>query len=203
MRTLKPAVFILCLLPFVYCIYQVVALSLGYTHQLGADPGKAIVRFNGEWALRFLLLTLCVTPLRQIFAWPRVAQIRRMLGLFCFSYASIHLMSYMTFLLEFRFADIAADIVKRPYITVGFIAYMALFPLAITSNNWMVRRLRQHWKTLHKLVYLILIMVLIHLLWLTRSDYTQAAIYSTLGLMLLGHRIKHWIQAREANQSPN
>ena len=198
MRTLKPAVFILCLLPLSYCIYQVVALSLGYAHQLGADPGKAIVRFNGEWALRFLLLTLCVTPLRQMFAWNRLAQVRRMLGLFCFSYASIHLMSYMTFLLEFRINDIAADIVKRPYITVGFIAFLALLLLAITSNNWMVRRLRRHWKTLHKLVYVILILVLIHLLWLTRSDYTEAAVYSAAGLILLGYRIKHWIQSRDA-----
>jgi len=112
-------------------------------------------------------------------------------------------MSYMTFLLEFRFNDIAADIVKRPYITVGFIAFMALLPLAITSNNCMVRRLQRRWKTLHKLVYLILILVLIHLLWLTRSDYTQAAVYSAVGVILLGHRIKHWIQTRERKQSPN
>lgn len=203
MQTLKPAVFVLCLLPLAYCIYQVVALTLGYTHQLGADPGKAIVKFNGEWTLRFLLLTLCVTPLRQMFAWNRLAQLRRMLGLFCFSYASIHLMSYMTFLLEFRFNDIAADIVKRPFITVGFIAFMALLPLAITSNSWMVRRLQRRWKTLHKLVYVILILALIHLLWLTRSDYTEAAVYAAVGLLLLGHRIKHWIQTREVKQSQN
>jgi sulfoxide reductase heme-binding subunit YedZ len=202
-QTLKPAVFVLCLLPLAYWIYQVVALTLGYTHQLGADPGKAIVKFNGEWTLRFLLLTLCVTPLRQMFAWNRLAQLRRMLGLFCFSYASIHLMSYMTFLLEFRFNDIAADIVKRPFITVGFIAFMALLPLAITSNSWMVRRLQRRWKTLHKLVYVILILALIHLLWLTRSDYTEAAVYAAVGLLLLGHRIKHWIQTREVKQSQN
>jgi len=195
---MKPVVFVVCLLPIAYCVYQVVALSLGYGHQLGADPGKAIVKFNGEWALRFLLLTLCITPLRQMFGWNCLAQLRRMLGLFCFCYASIHLLSYTTFLLEFRFNDIVADIVKRPYITVGFSAYVALLPLAITSNNWMVRRLRRHWKTLHKLVYLILILALIHLLWLTRSDYTEAAVYSAVGILMLGYRLKGWISVRKA-----
>ena len=191
---MKPVVFAAGLLPLGYCIWQVVSLSLGKTHQLGADPGEAIVLFNGEWALRFLLLTLCVTPVRQIFHWPEIARIRRMLGLFCFTYAVMHVCSYIAFLLEFQFSDLFQDVLKRPYITVGFTALMGLIPLAATSNRWMVRRLKQRWRTLHRLIYIILPLVLVHLIWLTRSDYTQAIVYSVVGALLLAYRLRPYLR---------
>ncbi len=162
-RWLKPITFILGLAPFSWCLYEVFLLYQGQPHALGADPGKAIVHFNGEWALRFLILTLMVTPIRQLLSFPLIARIRRMLGLFTFFYATLHVVSYAVFLLELQFAEILADVIKRPYITVGFAAFSLLIPLAVTSNRWMISRLRQRWKTLHKLIYLISILVIIHL----------------------------------------
>ena len=192
MSVLKSAVFFLGVLPLGYCAYQIAAIVLGLDHSLGADPGKAIVKFNGEWALRFLVLTLCVTPLRQFSPW-NFMPVRRMLGLFCFTYACLHLLGYLAFLLEFRFSDLVEDTLERPYITVGFVAFIFLVPLAITSNSWMIRRLRQHWQTLHGLVYAILVLALIHLFWLTRSDYTEAVVYSSVGVFLLAVRARHWL----------
>lgn len=188
-RRLKPLAFILSLMPFSWCLYQVLLLYQGLPHSLGADPGKAIMHFNGEWALRFLILTLMVTPVRQLFFLPLVMKIRRMLGLFTFFYATLHLVSYAVFLLELQFADILADIVKRPYITVGFAAFSLLVPLAVTSNRWMVHRLRQRWKTLHKLVYLISVLVIVHLTWLTKDDYQQVFFYGLSITLLLAFRV--------------
>ena len=195
MNLLRPTVFVLGVLPLCYCLYQIGAISLGFNHSLGADPGKAIVKFNGEWALRFLLLTLCLTPLRE-YGIRNLMPVRRMLGLFGFTYAFLHLLGYLAFLLEFRFSDLAKDIVERPYITFGFAAFICLVPLAITSNTWMIRRLRHHWKPLHRLVYLILILALVHFFWLTRSDYTEVAIYSLLAVLLLVIRAKNWLSKK-------
>lgn len=188
-RWLKPGTFVLSLLPFCWCLYQVFLLYQGQSHSLGADPGKVIVHFNGVWALRFLILTLMITPIRQLFFLPWVMRIRRMLGLFTFFYASLHFASYAVFLLELQFADILADVVKRPYITVGFTAFVLLIPLAVTSNRWMISRLRRRWKTLHKLVYLISILVIVHLAWLTKEDYQQVFFYGLSVAVLLAIRV--------------
>ncbi len=187
MHPVKPLVFVLCLLPMVYCVYQVIALSLGHSHRLGADPGEAIVHFTGQWALRLLLLTLCVTPLQRFLSWPR--RVRRMLGLFCFFYALVHAVSYTTFLLGLRFTDLGGEILERPYITVGFAALITLLPLAVTSNRWMIRRLKRRWQTLHRLVYVTLVLALVHLVWQTRADYTEAAVYGIAGIALMSYRI--------------
>ena len=168
---------------------EIVLLSQGQPHSLGADPGKEIVLFGGEWAIRMLVLTLLVTPLRQLFNLGLVVRIRRMLGLFTFFYATLHMVSYTVFLLELRFGDILVDLIKRPYITVGFAAFLLLVPLAVTSNRWMIRKLRKRWKKLHRAIYVIGVLAVLHLIWLTKSDYTDAVIYGGLVLILLGFRL--------------
>ncbi len=186
---LKPAVFLLSLVPFLWCLYQILLLQGQHPNALGADPGKAIVLFNGEWALRFLILTLAITPLRIYLSWPFVARLRRMLGLYAFFYASLHLSSYAVFLLELRFGDIVQDIVKRPYITVGFSAFLLMAPLALTSTTSMMKRLKSRWKSLHRLVYVIAVLAVIHLVWLTKSDYQEAVVYGSILSLLLAVRV--------------
>ncbi len=188
-RILKPLTFTLSLLPVIWCLYQIAALQQGQPHDLGADPGKAIVDFIGQWTLRFLILTLAITPVRKIFGLVILARARRRLGLFTFFYASLHLVSYLVFLLELRFTDLVTDVVKRPYITIGFCAFLLLVPLAVTSNQWMIRKLGQRWKALHKLVYLIAILAIVHLVWLTKTDYQQAFFYGLIMVCLLGYRV--------------
>jgi methionine sulfoxide reductase heme-binding subunit len=186
-RNLKPLTFVICLLPFSWCLYEVVLLLQG--HSLGADPGKEIVLFNGEWTIRMLLLTLLVTPLRQLFNLGLLVRVRRMLGLFTFFYASMHLTSYVVFLLELRFEDLFEDLLKRPYIAVGFTAYLLLIPLAVTSNRLLIQKLKKRWKRLHRMIYFISLLAVVHIVWLTKSDYTDAAIYGGLVLLLLGFRL--------------
>tara|TARA_A100001011_G_scaffold292891_1_gene304679 strand:+ start:9858 stop:10445 length:588 start_codon:yes stop_codon:yes gene_type:complete len=183
-KVFKLASLVMGLLPFFYCLYHVVALWFGYEGKLGADPGKELVRFNGQCALVFLLLTQVLTPLKEVTGFNLVS-IRRILGLFCFLYASLHFTAYLLLLLEFRFSELSDDLVKRPYISVGFAAFILLLPLAITSNNWMVARFRGRWKTLHKLVYPALFLALLHLIWLTKNDYSLTLIYVVIGLILL------------------
>jgi sulfoxide reductase heme-binding subunit YedZ len=186
---LKPIVFAVSLLPVGYLVWQVYLLTAGQANTLGADPAKAIVFFNGDWALRFMLLTLAVTPLRKIMGWPLLARLRRMLGLFAFTYASIHFAAFTVLILELRLQDLGAELVERPYILLGFLAWLGLVPLAVTSNQYMLRRLKQRWKKLHLLVFPIVLLQLAHLFWLTRSDYTEALVYSVAVASLLGYRL--------------
>ncbi len=193
-RALKPTVFVLSLLPAAWCGWQIYLAFSGMPNDLGADPAKVIVHFNGEWALRFLILTLAVTPLRQGFGLAELARLRRMLGLFTFFYALLHLAAYCVFLLELQFADIGADIVKRPYITLGFAAFVLLVPLAITSNKLAIRKLKRRWQQLHRLVYLVAVLAAAHVIWLAKSDYTEAFVYSAiLGALLLFRPIKQGV----------
>lgn len=197
LRILKPLTFFLCLLPIAWCLWQVTLLQQAMPNDLGADPGKAIVHFNGAWTLRFLLLTLLVSPLRKMTGWNFIARIRRMLGLFTFFYASVHLASYYVFLLELRLVDVAIDVIKRPFITVGFLSFILLIPLAISSNRWMIRYLRHRWQLLHRLIYPIAVLAIIHLVWLTRTDYLDAFIYGVIVAALLGYRVydSRWLKA--------
>ena len=184
MKVFNHATLVIGLLPFFYCVYYVFASWFGYEVKLGADPARELVRFNGECALVFLLLTQVPSPLRELTGINLIA-IRRTLGLLCFTYASLHFTAYLVLLLEFRFSELAADLVKRPYISVGFVAFILLIPLAITSNSWMVLKLCRRWKTLHMLVYPALLLALLHLIWLTKNDYSAALVYLLLGLTLL------------------
>ena len=182
-RLVKPMIFFLALIPFIWLLLKV------FQNDLGPDPAQALSIETGEWALRFLLLTLAITPFRQIFRMAEIARLRRMIGLFTFFYASIHFLSWMAFILGFRWLAIAEELVERPYITVGFLAYVILFLLGVTSTNSMVRRLGKNWKRLHKFIYAASILAIVHLLWILRTDVTEAVIYGVLLAILLGYRI--------------
>jgi len=182
-RLVKPVIFFMALIPFIWLLLKV------FQNDLGPDPAQALSIETGEWTLRFLLLTLAITPFRQIFRMVEIARLRRMIGLFAFFYASIHFLSWMAFILGFRWLAIAEELVERPYITVGFLAYVILFLLGVTSTNSMVRRLGKNWKRLHKFVYAASILAIVHLLWILRTDVTEAVIYGVLLGILLGYRI--------------
>ena len=191
-RPIKPVIFLLALIPFLYLLIK--ALQ----NDLGPDPAQALSIESGEWTLRFLLLTLTITPLRQIFGLIEIARLRRMIGLFTFFYATIHLVSWMAFILGFRWFAIAEELVERPYITIGFLAYIILFSLGVTSTDSMVRRLGRNWKRLHKLIYLASVLAIIHLLWILRTDITEAIIYGTLLIILLGYRVFRKLKSKLA-----
>ena len=182
-RLVKPVIFFMALFPFIWLLLKV------FQNDLGPDPAQALSIETGEWTLRFLLLTLAITPFRQIFKMVEIARLRRMIGLFAFFYASTHFLSWMAFILGFRWLAIAEELVERPYITVGFLAYIILFLLGVTSTNSMVRRLGKNWKRLHKFVYAASILAIVHLLWILRTDVTEAVIYGVLLAILLGYRI--------------
>jgi len=143
----KPLVFLLCLLPVLMLAW------LLYTNQLGANPIEEIANTTGEWTLRFLLITLLATPLKRLFSWRWPIRVRRMLGLFAFFYASLHLATYLWLDQFFDWGEIWLDILDRPFITVGMLAFVLLLPLALTSNHTMVRRLGRNWKRLHRLLH--------------------------------------------------
>ena len=191
-RPIKPVLFLLALIPFLYLLIK--ALQ----NDLGPDPAQTLSIESGEWTLRFLLLTLTITPLRQMFGLIEIARLRRMIGLFTFFYATIHLVSWMAFILGFRWFAIAEELVERPYITIGFLAYIILFSLGVTSTDSMVRRLGRNWKRLHKLIYLASVLAIVHLLWILRTDITEAVIYGTLLIILLGYRVFRKLKSKLA-----
>ena len=161
-----------------------------YPEWLGANPAEFITRATGDWTLRFLLLTLAVTPLRKLSGWPELARFRRMLGLYAFFYAVVHLSSYLAFDHGFDVIDIVKDIAKRPFISVGFTALVLMTPLAATSTNAIVKRLgAKRWLALHKLVYLIAPLGVLHFWWMVKKDVTEPAIYAVILAALLGYRL--------------
>ncbi len=183
---IKVILFIICLLPLA---------SLGerfLSDDLGAKPIETISHTTGSWTLRFLLITLAVTPLRKLLKWHWLVRFRRMLGLFAFFYAVSHFATYIVLDQFFDWRAIAADVLKRPYITVGFSAFVLLIPLAVTSTNGMVRRLGgRRWQALHRSVYAIAILGVVHYWWLVEADLTQPIVYSLILALLLGVRA-HW-----------
>jgi len=181
-------VFISLFIPFAWLLAQVVALQMGQYDILGPEPGKAIVWFTGEWAFNCLLLTLAVTPFRNWFGWKWPLAHRRMLGLFALFYATLHLLAYMAFLLGWEWGDIGAELVERPYLTLGFLAWLLLIPLTVTSTRGWQRRLKRKWKSLHKLVYLIAILCVIHYLLQIRSNWFEPTLYAVITLVLLSQR---------------
>ena len=179
---LKPTVFGLCLLPLALLLYG------AYQDDLGANPIEKITHNTGFWALTFLLLTLTATPLRWLSGWSWPLRLRRMLGLFSFFYACLHFLTYLVLDQFFDFAAISQDILKRPYITVGFSAFILLIPLAITSHQAMIRRLGgQRWLQLHRLIYPIAIAAVLHFIWLVKKDLSRPLLFAALlsGLLLI------------------
>jgi sulfoxide reductase heme-binding subunit YedZ len=183
-RLFKTGLFIVSFLPAVALIYG--ALN----NQLGANPIEVLTRDTGEWALRFLLITLAVSPLRLLFGWHFLADVRRLLGLYSFFYAFCHMLLYVWLDQFFSLTDIINDIIDRPFITVGFISFLALIPLAVTSNNAMIKRLgAERWNRLHRLVYYISIGGVIHFFMLVKKDITEPVIYIIILAALLGIRL--------------
>jgi len=183
-RTLKTVLFILLCLP---------ALSLGYAafSNSFADPIKELTLTTGEWALRILLMTLAITPLRRLTGWGKLARLRRMLGLFSFFYMISHFLIYLVLDRYLYWPDIIVDFTERPYIIAGLTCLLACAPLAITSTDGMIRRLGgRMWKRLHKLVYLAAIAAVLHFLWLVKSDLTEPLIYGTILFFLFFDRIR-------------
>jgi len=190
---IKPVIFIFCLLPFILLFWQ--ALNDG----LGTNPVETLTHETGQWALRFLLITLLITPLRRVTKINWLVKLRRMLGLFAFFYASMHFITYLWLDQFFDWQEILIDIPKRPFITIGFISFVLLVPLAITSTNAMQRRLKKRWRTLHKLVYVIPVLVIIHFIWSLKADYSEPFIYAVIFSLLMFMRIAH--ANKKASQS--
>lgn len=182
-RSNKILFFIVAICPALFLLYAAV------NNNLGPDPAEALADSTGEWALRFLLLTLAVSPLRQLTGKVVVTQYRRMIGLFVFFYGILHFLVYLFFLLALQWQDLFDDILERPYITVGFTAFLLLIPLAITSTSKARRRMGRTWNKLHKLVYVVAILSLIHLWWQLRSDAIEVVIYAAIFVILMLFRL--------------
>ena len=190
----KPALLVLCLLPFAWLLYSAL------TNQLGANPAEALIRSTGDWTLRFLCLVLAVTPLRVISATPALARFRRMLGLFVYFYVVIHLLSYSGFDMSFDVADIAKDIAKRPFILVGFSAFVLLTPLAATSFNAAIKAMgAKRWQLLHKLVYVIAGLGILHFFWMRagKNNFTEVFVYAAILALLLGWRLQQFLKKKK------
>lgn len=194
-KVVRVIVFTASLLPLVYLVYGV------FTNNLGPDPADALAASTGEWALRFLLLSLAITPLRGVLGQPRLMPYRRTFGLFALFYACVHFLVYLLFLLQLRWSEIFEDIVERPYITVGFAALLMLIALGVTSNRFMMRRLGRRWKQLHQLVYVINVLALIHLIWILRTDLAEAVFYGSILLPLLMYRFAKYLLAKRASKA--
>lgn len=175
----KPLLFALCLVPFGWLLWDV------SQQMLGPDPVAALEHRTGIWALRLLLITLTMTPLRRLTGWAKVIRFRRMLGLFAFFYASVHLLIYVVVDLGGFWSQLLEEIVKRPYITVGFSAWLLLLPLAITSTKGMMRRLGRRWQQLHRLVYVAALLGTLHFLWMVKADHREPALYIGIFVVLM------------------
>lgn len=182
----KPMVFLLALLPFGYLVWAAVF------DQLGANPAEALVRSTGDWTLRMLCVVLAVTPVRVLAGIPALARFRRMLGLFVYFYAVLHLLSYSGFDMAFDVADIAKDIAKRPFILVGFTAFLLLTSLAVTSFNRAIKAFgAKNWQRLHKAVYLVATLAILHFFWMRagKNDFAEVAVYAAILAALMGWRV--------------
>ena len=187
-RLIKPAIFVACLIPVVWLIYG------AFTHALGANPIETITNETGVWTLRLVAVTLAITPLRKLTRWNALIRYRRMLGLFAFFYGCLHFLTYVWLDQFFAIEDIVADVVKRPFITVGFTAFVLMIPLALTSTAGWIRRLGgRRWNLLHRLIYLTAIFGVIHYLWLVKADTSRPIRYGVIiGSLLLARLLLAW-----------
>jgi sulfoxide reductase heme-binding subunit YedZ len=189
-KIIKAGLFLLACLPFLRLFI------FAYLDQLGANPLEAITRNTGDWTLYLLCITLSITPLRRLTGWTWLIALRRMMGLFTFFYASLHFLAFLWFDHFFDVQAMLLDVVKRPFIAMGFATFLLLLPLAITSTNSMMRKLGKRWKTLHQLIYLIIIMGLLHFWWMRagKQNFAQPLLITVIALVLLGSRLVTWWQ---------
>jgi methionine sulfoxide reductase heme-binding subunit len=185
-----------CLIWMGACIPVSRLIYLGFTDGLGANPVEFIERSTGTWALVFLLLSLSITPLRHLTQQAWLIAVRRLLGLWMFAYACLHVTTYLWLDYQFDWVDIVKDIVKHPYVLVGAAALLLTLPLAATSNQRAIKALKQRWKILHKLVYVISVLVLLHFWWLVKKDVTEPVIYSWVFVLLIAIRWLHFSNNR-------
>ncbi|HWK51122.1 MAG TPA: protein-methionine-sulfoxide reductase heme-binding subunit MsrQ [Steroidobacter sp.] len=198
-RFIKPALFLLCALPLLSLV--VAAFDIGGA-SLGANPVEKIQDTFGQWGLRFLVITLAVTPLRDWFNQPWLVQLRRMLGLYAFFYVLMHFLTWLILDQGLYWSGILQDIGKRPFITIGFAALLCLVPLAVTSTNKMMRRLGKRWKSLHRLIYVICLLAVWHYYWQVKADIREPLVYLTIVLVLLAWRAwKAWPRRARASSS--
>jgi methionine sulfoxide reductase heme-binding subunit len=179
----KAAVWLFALLPLARLVY------LGFNDDLGANPIEFVEHSTGTWALVALLVTLSMTPIRLLTGQVWQIQLRRMLGLFMFFYACLHIITYLWLDFAFLWEDIIKDVVKHPRILVGFVAFLLTIPLAVTSNSYMIKRLKSNWKKLHQSIYLIAILAVLHYLLLVKKDVTEPIYYAAVLVFLLGIRV--------------
>jgi methionine sulfoxide reductase heme-binding subunit len=189
-RISKIVIFLAALVPFALLVRGMV------TGTLGVNPAETVQLETGRWALKFLLISLAVTPLRRLTGWNVVIRYRRMLGLFAFFYATLHVLSYWSFDLGFALGDIPADVVRRPFIAVGFAAFVLLLPLALTSTKGWIRRLGTRWTQLHRLVYVAAICAVLHFAWKVKVFTGDAVIYAAILTLLLAFRIFWYLRQR-------
>ena len=201
-RVYKPIVFVLCLLPLASLAWRGFGLR---GSSLGADPVAEVLHTLGDWGLKFLLLTLLITPLRTLLKTPWLIGFRRMLGLYAFFYVLLHFLTWLVLDRGLFWPGILEDIGKRPFITIGFAAFVLLIPLAVTSTNAMMRRLGRRWQRLHRLIYVIAILAVWHYYWLVKADVREPLVYAGVVALLFGWRVWHArvkkIRARTATQS--
>ena len=191
-RRVKPVVFLVCLGP---------ALLLGwdaFTGGLGVNPIEDITHRTGNWTLRFLLITLAVTPLRWMSGWNAVIRFRRMVGLFAFFYATLHFSTYLVFDHFFDLLLIIEDVAERKYVTAGFVGFVLMIPLAVTSTQGWIRRLGKRWAALHRLIYVSAIAGVVHFLWLVKIDIGEPLIYAAILASLFGARLVRRYAGRRA-----
>lgn len=187
----KPLLFAVALLPFAWLVVGVVLTTLG-RDVLGANPAESLIRTSGDWTLRFLCITLAVTPLRQIIKQPTLLRFRRMLGLFTFFYGCVHFLCYSWLDMSFALDDIVRDIAKRPFILVGTSALLLMTPLAFTSFNRAIKTLGvARWQALHRAVYAVVLLGLLHFFWMraAKSNFAEVAVYAVIVAFLLGWRV--------------
>lgn len=195
----KPVLFVLSLLPFCWLLYG------AFTDHLGANPAEHLIRSTGDWTLRFLCLTLAVTPVRTIARLPALLRFRRMLGLFTYFYVVLHFLSYSGFDQAFDLGEIGKDIAKRPFILVGFAAFVLLTPLAATSFNRAIRALGvKRWQALHRLIYVIAGLGILHFFWMRagKHNFAEVAVYAAILAVLLGWRVVDWLRNRGTPRRP-
>ncbi|WP_419634820.1 sulfite oxidase heme-binding subunit YedZ [Thiolapillus sp.] len=190
MKKWRLLVFLASLLPLAYMMWA------AFSDSLGPNPVEALSHETGSWALRFLLITLAITPLRRLTGWRHPVLLRRMLGLFSFFYASLHVLVWLWLDREFAWGDMLADIAKRPYITVGFLSFLILTALAATSNALSMRRLGLRWKQLHRLVYVAALLAVLHFIWLVKADLLEPMVYLGIFSLLMLLRIPRSRKAR-------
>ena len=184
--SLRLLVFAACLIPFLVLLNGVISNSLG------PDPAEHLMHVTGEWALRFLVLVLFATPLAR-YGWSRLARYRRMLGLYVWFYATLHLLIFAQVFIGWSGERLVEELAERPYVLVGFLAWLILVPLGITSLHAIRRRMGRHWRRIHRLTYVVAGLGWLHLLWLSRSDVGEAVVYGLIFVVLLAYRVKsHW-----------